>query len=467
MITVYAAMHIVLGFLLAAFLLLLLQPAYRRRIERFAVERLRRSLPLTETEITAERDKIRAGFAIDVHNLETKLESAILAAARQSVEINRRDAKIQDLEQAILSQKMSVEEHENARRVLEQAILDRLPKVELRLSEARKLLVQRDREIMLLTETGSKQSKALEEATQINSQQRDELDRVKSALETRAVRNRETIGDARFDGEVALRSEVKVLRAKAREQNDVIALLRKAVADVPLAQPVAVDEIERLKSELASAESTILSFSDTADERRAALESQIRALEDAAVEHAADMSKMRAALKAFADSAVDPDTGLAPSGLASRVEVSQLQSEIEDSRRTIEKLRAEISGSNERLVRQAQHFQEELRRLSIGVQSNEGPARVKPAVQRRSLAERIAAPRVPQPSAEDTAASAVEAREARVTAGTFLKAVNGGAMDHPESPAVADTAQSALDDGDGLPRRGRLLDRISSLDKQG
>ena len=100
LITVYAAMHVILGFLIAAFLLLLLLPAYRRRIERFAIESLKRTLPLTEAEINAGKDRIRAAFAIDVHKLEMKLEDATLAAARQSIEINRRDAKIHDLEQA-------------------------------------------------------------------------------------------------------------------------------------------------------------------------------------------------------------------------------------------------------------------------------------------------------------------------------------------------------------------------------
>ena len=181
MISVYAAMHVILGFLLAAFLLLLLQPAYRRRIERFAIESLKRTLPLTEAEINADKDRIRASFAIDVHKLEMKLEESSLSAARQSVEINRRDAKVHDLEQAIAAQKMNVEEHENARRVLEQAILDRLPKVEQRLSEARKLLVQRDREIMLLTDTGAKQSEALEEATQIKEQVVEKVKKAASA----------------------------------------------------------------------------------------------------------------------------------------------------------------------------------------------------------------------------------------------------------------------------------------------
>ena len=124
--------------------------------------------------------------------------------------------------ETIATHKSSVEEHENARRVLEQAILDRLPKVEQRLAEARKLLQERDREIALLTQTGSRQSDALDEATQINRQQSDELFRVKAALETRAARNRETLGDPRFDGEVALRTDIELLRAKTREQATLI-----------------------------------------------------------------------------------------------------------------------------------------------------------------------------------------------------------------------------------------------------
>ena len=147
MITLYAAMLVTLGFLIAALIVVVLLPAYRHRIERFTTEVLKRTLPLTEAEIRADKDRLRADFAMELHKLETKVEAAGMSAARQSVEINRRDAKIQELTEAIADQKMSVDEHENARRVLEQAILDRLPKVEQRLAETRKLLATRDREI--------------------------------------------------------------------------------------------------------------------------------------------------------------------------------------------------------------------------------------------------------------------------------------------------------------------------------
>ena len=460
MITVYAAMHVILGFLLAAFLLLLLQPAYRRRIERFATESIKRSLPLTETEINADKDRIRAGFAIDVHKLEMKLEDATMAAARQSVEINRRDAKVHDLEQSIETHKLSVEEHENARRVLEQAILDRLPKVEQRLSEARKLLVQRDREIMLLTDTGAKQSEALEEATQINTQQRGELERATAALGTRAARNRETLGDPRFDGEVALRSEIEALRAKSRDQANMIDRLQKdatsaadnEAASRQSATQQSAREIERLQSDLAKAETKILSLDGNADDARMALERQVRDLEAAAADTAAEMGKMMAALKAFADNASDPATGQPSASLAARVEISQLQAEVEEQRHMIESLRAEIAGSNEHLVRQSQHFRDELRRLSTGSSQADASSNKDADAPRRTLAERIAAPRVPNAAGSDDAQ-----REGRTAGGAFLKAVTGGSGDS----AVEDEGEPA----EVIIRRPRLLDRISGIDK--
>lgn len=463
MITVYAAMHVILGFLLAAFLLLLLQPAYRRRIERFATETIKRTLPLTEAEITADKDRLRAAFALDVHKLEMKLEDAALTAARQSVEINRREAKIHDLEQAIATQKMSVEEHENARRVLEQAILDRLPKVEQRLAEARKLLVQRDREIMLLTDSGAKQAEALEEATQINTQQRTELARAKAALDTRAARNRETIGDPRFDGEVALRSELEELRAKARDQATLLNRLQKrqsAPAVDPQADAQKDTEIARLKSELAKTEAKVLSFEAHGDDARSELEAKLKTLETEAEDQSAEMAKMRAALKAFADSAADPVTGRTSASLTAKVEISQLQAEVAENRSIIESLRAELASSNERLVRQAQNFRDELRRLGGG---NEIGAKSEADAPRKSLAERISAPRIPAAAttsapANDAPAQAEPAREAR----TFLKAVNGGAAEQPDDAAIVVSPDAGPD---VAPRRPRLLDRMTNGEK--
>ena len=52
------------------------------------------SMPVSESEIKADRDRLRAEYAIKVHKLETHLDQAKLERARHLIEINRRDASI-------------------------------------------------------------------------------------------------------------------------------------------------------------------------------------------------------------------------------------------------------------------------------------------------------------------------------------------------------------------------------------
>jgi chromosome segregation ATPase len=355
LITVYAAMLVTLGFLIAALFVVVVLPAYRRRIERFTAEALKRTLPLTEAEIRADKDRLRADYAMELHRFEAKLEDAALLAARHNVEVNRRDAKIQELTEAIADQKMSVDEHENARRVLEQAILDRLPKVEQRLAETRKLLATRDREIKTLSQTGAKQAAALDEAKQLNSQKEKELRKLRSALETRAARNRE--GDEKFDSSVALKTEVEALRSQVEDQNDIIERLQNLEG----ARRESADQadVKRLAAALAKAESELNALratEDNADVERLALKDKIADLEAAEAASSTEILKLKAAVRAYEEA----NTG--ESELAQKADYNSLQVEVDEQRRTIAALRAEIASTQERLVRQAQNFHQEIRR---------------------------------------------------------------------------------------------------------
>ena len=147
-------MLLALGFLVASLLGLLLASAFWGRAVRLTTARIKQSLPVSEQEIQADRDRLRAEYAVKVHKLETQLEQARLARARQLVELNRRDANISTLETGLGQLKAELEEHQNARHVLEQTIADRLPKVEARLAEAKRLLFNREREIAELQEGG-------------------------------------------------------------------------------------------------------------------------------------------------------------------------------------------------------------------------------------------------------------------------------------------------------------------------
>ena len=84
-------MLVALGFSLAGLLACVLAPMYRRRTARLATDALKRAMPLTASEIAADKDRIRAEYAIRIHKLESSLSDASLETARQLVDINRRD----------------------------------------------------------------------------------------------------------------------------------------------------------------------------------------------------------------------------------------------------------------------------------------------------------------------------------------------------------------------------------------
>ena len=300
-------MLVTLGFLIAALIVVVLLPAYKRRVERFTTEALKRTLPLTEAEIRADKDRLRADFAMELHRLEAKLEDAGLSAARQRVEVNRRDAKIQELSEAIADQKMSVEEHENARRVLEQAILDRLPKVEQRLAETRKLLATRDREIKTLAATSAKQAAALDEASQLNKQREKELAQLRTALDTRASRNRDGARGAGADSNVALRTELEALREKSREQAALIERLQVTASGAQSSEQNA--EIKRLMLALAKTEAELNGLKSSLggeDAERMALEDRVADLQSASDAKSTELAKLRATLKAYEEKDTPP-----------------------------------------------------------------------------------------------------------------------------------------------------------------
>ena len=174
MISIQSIMLVALGFLSATLLALLIAPAFWRRAVRLTTRRLKEQLPLTEAEIKADKDRLRAEYAIRVHKLEMKVEQANLQRARQLIEINRRDGSISQLEQERVQLLAKVEENQNARRVLEQTVADRLPKVEIAAERGQAAAVLRDREIAELTQSTSRQQMALEEAHSINAQQTSE-----------------------------------------------------------------------------------------------------------------------------------------------------------------------------------------------------------------------------------------------------------------------------------------------------
>ena len=76
-------MLVALGFFAASLLGLLVATAFWSRAVRLTTARIKQSMPVSEPEIRADRDRLRAEYAIKVHKLDMQLEQAKLERARQ------------------------------------------------------------------------------------------------------------------------------------------------------------------------------------------------------------------------------------------------------------------------------------------------------------------------------------------------------------------------------------------------
>ncbi|MDX8483012.1 hypothetical protein RFN28_31810 [Mesorhizobium sp. VK24D] len=86
---VQSILFFALGFLCAVFLVSLVAPAVWRRAVVLTRRRLEASMPLTPAEIQAEKDRVRAEFAMNTRRLEMNIKSLKEKVAEQLVEIGR------------------------------------------------------------------------------------------------------------------------------------------------------------------------------------------------------------------------------------------------------------------------------------------------------------------------------------------------------------------------------------------
>ncbi|RVD59862.1 hypothetical protein EN828_08010 [Mesorhizobium sp. M2D.F.Ca.ET.185.01.1.1] len=86
---VQSVLFFVLGFLCAVFLVSLVAPAVWRRAVVLTRRRLEASLPLTQAEIQADKDRVRAEYAMTTRRLEITVKNLQEKVAEQLVEIGR------------------------------------------------------------------------------------------------------------------------------------------------------------------------------------------------------------------------------------------------------------------------------------------------------------------------------------------------------------------------------------------
>jgi len=140
-------MFVALGFLLASLVAVLLAPPLWRRAVRLTTRRLETTMPMSATDIQADKDELRAEFAIKLRQLELSLQKSKEEAARNLVERNRAKVTVDRLNEEIKSLKRQLAARGNEASVLKQNVEGHIPRLEAQVAKAREAIAARDREI--------------------------------------------------------------------------------------------------------------------------------------------------------------------------------------------------------------------------------------------------------------------------------------------------------------------------------
>ena len=178
-----ALMFGALGFFLGCLLALMLAPPLWNRAVKLTTRKLEATMPMSLNDIQADKDQLRAEFAIELRKVEVALEKAKEKATRELIEANKRRVEIAVLNTDLAAVKGQLQENENANRVLQQTIKRRLPDLDTRLKAAKKALAELEQVNGELRATVASQSDALKTARTTLHNQRSDIERLRMALE--------------------------------------------------------------------------------------------------------------------------------------------------------------------------------------------------------------------------------------------------------------------------------------------
>ncbi|MEK4033874.1 hypothetical protein WOC76_14640 [Methylocystis sp. IM3] len=173
------AMYFALGFLVAGLITLLFLPAFWRRAMRLSMRRLQMLAPMSMEEVIAERDLLRAEFAVRERRMEQEMESVKASKAFDLAAIGRHAARVAQAES-----QLSKAEADNR-------------DMAIALSEARKVLAERTDLLrsteLALIEMTERADRDVERLRLLESD-KEELGREKDVQTSRVVAHEARIG---------------------------------------------------------------------------------------------------------------------------------------------------------------------------------------------------------------------------------------------------------------------------------
>lgn len=177
------ALLVMLGFCAAGLLALLIAPTIWNRAVRLTTKRLDATLPMSLSDIEADKDLLRASYAIQIRRLEAGLNKARDKSANQLVEISKLQMLIGEMRDRANSLEKQLDERRNAANVFERTITKRFPEMEAALNAAKAALDERGHETGDLSNKLRRKEEALTLAQRSSNLQQGEIRKLRETLE--------------------------------------------------------------------------------------------------------------------------------------------------------------------------------------------------------------------------------------------------------------------------------------------
>ncbi|MDW6022225.1 hypothetical protein SAZ10_10720 [Mesorhizobium sp. BAC0120] len=311
-----------LGFLVAGFLALMIAPAIWRRAVALTRRRIEASVPLSLADIQADKDRIRAEFAMSTRRLEMSIKSLKEKAAALKIEIGRNREELN---------RLAVERDEK-----HQAF----SALEAQAGELRAELRQREEQLRLLGDRLVEAEQALQEraldldeASLMASNRQIELVARQAERPVGDVEQRKGIDQRMQD----IAAENKTVRDSLKAERKKIAELEKQLEGVVAALADREEKLDRREREFAHLREQVMNKSEAEDE----LSEKLIDAQKEKVELEAELAEMGARMSVLLSGAKDGDAEKAMAKLSEERE--RLQARLTTLTRENRRLKAELS----------------------------------------------------------------------------------------------------------------------------
>lgn len=348
------AVYFALGFASAGLVLLAVLPAFWRRAYRLSQRRIEATLPISPVEIAAERDQLRAGFAVERRRLEQRLEAAeagrhaeLLLSGERLAAIAARDGEIRE----------RIDAHA-ALEAVRARLAESLARTEAALGEKTAEHDALALELGRLEQERERQAGELATVTDISNQRRVEIAALSTRVEAKTADNADlarALAEAGRDV-AGRRQEIAGLERRLHDAG-----LEADRLAFRLSEAVAIGDARARMLEERSAETTRLAEEGAAlAARLAGAEEELAALRLRHGEAVAATRDSAAAMDAVRQEALQTARDLGQSAMQLRAEATRLETELAASvaerarlTRELAELRRQVSLAGEATPRPA------------------------------------------------------------------------------------------------------------------